>query len=518
MIKFDKEYVNKEEIIEFNILHDISEKLTSSLNLKITLRKIFKYLDQKIGLDAWLLLLLDPFENEVLIEKQYGKFEDPKKEKSLNKWKEIAKNSLNEEKTYIIPHIDQEVEVIGTHDFSGLGDESFICIPIIIGEQKIGAMCVNCPFKSDEMLHRMVKLLLVIALMIGQEIRLKQLMEKEKDVLKGENVQLKSELKEKYNIHNMIGKSSKMHEVFSSIQQVAHSNATVLIRGESGTGKELVAHAIHYLSKCAKGPFIRVNCGAIPENLIVTELFGHEKGAFTDAIETRRGKFELAAGGTIFLDEIGELSLLMQVKLLHVLQEKKFHRVGGEKDIKADVRVITATNRNLEEEITKGLFREDLYYRLNVFPIFLPPLRDRKADILLLVDHFIEKYGSENNKVINKIHTQAVELLINYEWPGNVRELQNAMERAVILSKDEEILPENLPVSLQSEEKSKEINMNGTLSEMIDAFQKEIIIKNLKETKGNISKSAKKLKTTMRVLNYKINQLSINYKEYRQSE
>ena len=298
------------------------------------------------------------------------------------------------------------------------------------------------------------------------------------------------------------------------IAQVSRSEATVLIRGESGTGKELVAQAIHYNSHRAAKPFVKVNCSALPESVIESELFGHEKGSFTGAINSRKGRFELADGGTIFLDEIGDLSPTIQVKLLRVLQEKEFERVGGNQTIRVNVRIITATNRNLEELMESSQFREDLYYRLNVFPIHIPPLRDRKSDILLLADHFIERYASKNHTTIRRISTPAIDLLTNYHWPGNVRELENCIERAVLLSVDEVIHSHHLPPSLQSAE-STDTEPSGSLQESLDNLERELIMDALKSTKGNMAKAARLLDITERIMGLRIQKHGINPRHFR---
>jgi len=241
-----------------------------------------------------------------------------------------------------------------------------------------------------------------------------------------------------------------MQDVYELIHKVAGTKATVLILGESGVGKELVANAIHYNGLTSDGPFIKFNCAALPENIVESELFGHEKGSFTGAVAMRKGRFEMADGGSIFLDEIGELSLPMQAKLLRVLQEKTFERVGGMRPVKVDLRIIAATNRNLLDMVEKGTFREDLYYRLNVFPITIPPLRERGSDVILLADHFVMAYANETGKDVKRISTPALNMLMAYHWPGNVRELENVIERSVILSEDGVIHGYNLPPSLQT--------------------------------------------------------------------
>ena len=274
--------------------------------------------------------------------------------------------------------------------------------------------------------------------------------------LLAENTELKQELRSRYKFDEIVGSSGKMHDVYKVIERVANSNATVLVRGESGTGKELVARAIHYNSLRAAKPFIAVSCAALPETLLESELFGHEKGAFTGAAGQKAGRFELANQGTLFLDEIAEVSLSMQVKLLRVLQERKFERIGGTKTLSMDVRMIAATNRNLEEAVAMSEFREDLYYRLQVIQIFLPPLRDRREDIPPLVEHFVEKFNTQNSRSIKFASPECMDLLMKYDWPGNIRELENAIERGVVLADpaSEYITPDLLPVAIQSASKA----------------------------------------------------------------
>jgi Nif-specific regulatory protein len=305
-----------------------------------------------------------------------------------------------------------------------------------------------------------------------------------------------------------------MQAVYDLIAQVSKSDATVLIRGESGVGKELVAHAIHYNSLRAPRPFIKVNCAALPETIIESELFGHERGAFTGAIAQRKGRFELAAGGTIFLDEIGDLSPTTQVKLLRVLQEKEFERVGGTSTIRADVRIITATNRNLEELVAEETFRQDLYYRLNVFPIHVPPLRERKTDILLLADHFIGKYSKASLKDVKRISTPAIDMLMSYHWPGNVRELENCIERAVLLTGEEVLHGHHLPPTLQTAEASG-TSHSGTLQEALDNLERNLILDALKSSRGNKAKAARALGISERLMGIRVEKHDLDSKRFR---
>jgi Nif-specific regulatory protein len=312
----------------------------------------------------------------------------------------------------------------------------------------------------------------------------------------------------------IIGTDNLMRRVYEMLLQVAPSDATVLITGESGTGKELVAAELHRLSRRAGQVLVKVNCAALPESIIESELFGHERGAFTGANAQRKGRFELADKGTIFLDEIGELSLPVQVKLLRVLQERELERVGGASTIKVNVRLIAASNRNLEEEVRAGRFRDDLFYRLNVFPLHIPPLRERKGDIVLLADHFVEKYADKNGKLIKRISTPAIDLLTSYSWPGNVRELENCIERAVILSADQVIHSYNLPPSLQSAV-STNTEPTTTLEAALSRLEKELIVESLKINNGNMAAAARQLGITERKMGLRVYHYGINWRLYR---
>jgi two-component system, NtrC family, response regulator AtoC len=312
--------------------------------------------------------------------------------------------------------------------------------------------------------------------------------------LRKEVDELRSELKNKYAFENIIGQCGGMQDVFKTVEKVVDSNVTVLIQGESGTGKELIARAIHHhsSSRSAK-PFVAVNCSALPESLLESELFGHEKGAFTGATTRRIGKFEQANGGTIFLDEIGLMSPATQSKLLRVLQEREFERVGGNEMVKVDVRVISATNKDIEEAMKNSEFREDLYYRISVFPIKLPPLRERKEDIPALIAHFIKKYNLQENKKIEGVSADGLELMMAYNWPGNVRELENAIERAIVLSNGPEIVANDLPAAVRALGEKRIYESDKTLAGWIEKLEEQALRQALLECEGNISKTAKTL-------------------------
>ena len=332
----------------------------------------------------------------------------------------------------------------------------------------------------------------------------------ERSQLIQENKALKAQLQERYTFSNIIYGSPKMEEVIGLVGRVAPSQATILIRGESGTGKELIANAIHFASSRSSMPLIKVNCSAIPESLLEGELFGHEKGAFTGATQRRIGRFEEANGGTIFLDEIGDLSPGTQVKLLRILQEKEFQRLGSNTTLKTDVRVIAATNQNLEEVMKKGLFREDLYYRLNVITIPLPPLRERREDIPLLIDYFLKKYSNVNQKTISDISKEARNLLLRHPYPGNVRELENLIERAVVLCRGEVITTQDLPYHLQEGKSEIEFRKREkSLPESLEEIEKDLITKALHQRQGVQTRAAESLGISERVLRYKIKKYGI---------
>jgi Nif-specific regulatory protein len=378
----------------------------------------------------------------------------------------------------------------------------------------VGCLGIDRSFDESYSLKQGKRLLLIIATMIAQHVINLETLQLEKDQLREENRRLRDELSNKFRITNIIGNSNKMREVFQMISQVSRSNATVLIRGESGTGKELAANAIHYNSLRVKNPFVKVNCAALPSNLVESELFGHEKGSFTGAIRQKQGKFQLANKGTIFLDEIGSIGLDVQVKLLRVLQEKEFERVGGYQTIKADVRIVAATNKNLEEAVEEESFRGDLYYRLNIFPIYMPPLRERKTDILLLANFFLEKYTKENHKDIRRFSTPAIDMLIQYHWPGNVRELENCIERAVLLCEEGVIHSYHLPPTVQTAEESGTLP-GRSLEDAVANLEREMIIDALKTSRGNMAKAAQIIETTERKFAYKAEKYRVDYKLYR---
>ncbi|MGW8188616.1 MAG: sigma 54-interacting transcriptional regulator [Desulfobacterales bacterium] len=502
---------------ETTLLYEISKALNEHLDLKKSLYKVLDILSSSLKMERGTITILDPLRNEIHIEVAHGISKSAVSRVKYQLGEGITGRVIQSGKMIVIPKISEEPHFLDrtasrrSRDFREL---SFFCTPIKKGNQVVGALSVDRLYDESYNLAEGKKLLSVVATMVAQHVINLETIQREKDQLRDENRRLRKELENKYRITNIIGNSNKMREVFQMVFQVSKSNATVLIRGESGTGKELVANSIHYNSHRAKTAFVKVNCAALPSNLIESELFGHELGAFTGAIKQKQGKFELANKGTIFLDEIGAIDLDVQASLLRVLQEKEFERVGGHKTIKTDVRVIAATNKNLEEAVEDGSFRGDLYYRLNVFPIYMPPLRERKTDMLLLADHFLEKYAHENGKDIRRFSTPAIDMLMNYHWPGNVRELENCIERAVLLCEEGVIHSYHLPPTLQTGVESDTLP-TLSMEEAVANLEREMIIDALKNTRGNITRAAEILQTTVRKFAYKANRYGVDFRHYR---
>ncbi len=507
----------RRKIQELSLLFEISRTLDESLDIKEVISPVLRLVAEHLGMLRGTISLLNRQTREISIEAAYGLSNSQQRKGKYRLGEGITGQVVQSGQPTVIPHISDDptfLDRTGARKGTKKGNMSFICVPIKIGKETIGALSVDRYFTEDIGLDEDVRLLSIIASMIAQAVKLRQSLQEERQRLLEENTRLQEELKDRFRPSNIIGNTSIMQEAFDLVAQVSKSDATVLIRGESGTGKELFAHALHYNSLRADKPFIKVNCAALPETIIESELFGHEKGAFTSAVSTRKGRFELANNGTIFLDEIGDLSPTVQVKLLRALQEKEFERVGGNTTLRTNVRIIAATNRNLELLMTKEKFREDLYYRLNVFPIHIPPLRDRKSDIIMLADHFIEKYSKQNKKSIKRISTPAINLLMSYHWPGNVRELENVIERAVLLSTDDVVHGHHLPPSLQSAE-STDTGLHSTLNEALDNLERELILDSLKSTKGNMAKAARRLGITERIMGLRVNKHNIDNLKYR---
>ncbi len=506
--------INKTD--QISLLYQITQVLNKTADLKQSLYYMLELLSKSQNMIRGTITILNPFSDEISIEVAHGISKSALQKGKYKLGEGITGQVIQTGEPVTISELSKDSRFLNrTASRKAVQNHeiSFICVPIKKEKQVIGALSVDRPYDKSYSLKDGEKLLSVVAAMIATQVIYLERTRVEKEKLTSENDRLQLELKKKYRMKNIIGNSNKMREVYQMISQVAASNATVLIRGESGTGKELVANSIHYNSLRAKNPFVKVNCAALPANLIESELFGHEKGSFTGALHQKTGKFELANKGTLFLDEIGSIEPEVQAKLLRVLQEKELERVGGNKTIKVDVRIVAATNRNLENAVTDGFFRNDLYYRLNVFPIYLPPLRERRTDVLVLADFFLEKYAMENNKKILRFSTPSIDMLMAYHWPGNVRELENCLERAVLLCEDQVIHSYHLPPTLQTGQASQTLP-SLSLEKAVGQLEREMIIDALKHTRGNISQAAQTLNTTVRKFSYKADKYDVDPRQY----
>jgi len=498
-------------------LLEISQALSGTLNLKAGMQRVLGTLIRHHSVVRGMVTLLR--DGELHAEAVEG-FEDRARNTQIKLGEGITGKVVESGKPIVVPRVSKEPAFLNlaSRRPDHLKQElSFICVPIVLNRQPIGALGVDLRFKPERDYDSSVKFLGVVSSMIAQALNVQRMVDEERRRLLDENTHLRQELRERYDFSNIIGTSGPTRQMYEQVAQVAQTNTTVLIRGESGTGKELIAHAIHYNSLRAKKPFIKVSCAALPDTLIESELFGYEKGAFTGANARKKGRFEMAEGGTLFLDEIGDINLSTQVKLLRVLQEREFERLGGTETVKVNVRMIAATNKDMEKAILEGTFREDLYYRLNVFTIFVPPLRDRKADLLLLADHFLEKFSHEHGKSIKRISTPAIDMLVSYHWPGNVREMENALERAVLVCDGAVIHGHHLPPSLQTADSSGTVT-RVSLKDAVAGYERDLILDALKTTRGNRAKAARLLDTTERILNYKVRGYGIDVRRFKTPE
>ncbi len=488
---------------EMECLFEISKVLSSSFNLWKNLKTTMKILSDYLDMRRGTITLYDKEKNELKIVVAHGLTEEQIKRGRYKLGEGIVGKVVESGEPIVVPDIEKEPLFLNR---TGARIEkkniSFLCVPIQIDREILGVLSVDRIFDESIDFEEDLRVLKIVATLIAQSLKLYYAFMEEKNRRK----ELEIELKKRYKFHNIVYASKKMEEVIKICLKIADTKTPVLIRGESGTGKELIARALHYNSSRSQGPFVAINCAAIPENLLEAELFGYEKGAFSGAYTTKKGKFELADGGTLFLDEIGDLPLSLQAKLLRVLQDQKVERLGGTTPIKVDVRIISATNKNLEEMIEEGTFREDLYWRLNVVPIYIPPLRERKEDIPVLIEYFLDKFNKEYNKNV-KISSESMKILLNYSWPGNVRELENIIERLVLLTEDGIIKEEDIPSYMRQNE-TNQIPAYG-LPSQISYLEKKRIIEALKECNFNQTKAAKLLGLTRRQLNYRIKKYNL---------
>lgn len=490
---------------ELAALHAIAKILAQPADLRDQLEQVLQEMSSRLGMQRGMISLLDREKKEAWLDVAHDVNIDGL-EVTYKPGEGITGKVVETGRPMAVANLGQETHFLdrtGARRHLNRAELSFLCVPIIYDSNVAGVLSADKVAVQVENLDKELALLSSVAELMAKAVHIRALEEENRRLRKivGQNRAPSMEI---------IGHSKPMQEVFGLVAQVADSNTTVLITGETGTGKELIARAIHNNSPRKGGPLVQVNCAAIPDTLIESELFGHERGAFTGALHQRRGRFEEANGGTIFLDEVGELSAAAQVKLLRVLQEKRFQPLGSSRVVNVNVRIIAATNRNLEQDILADRFRADLFYRLNVFPIYLPPLRERGSDVILLADHFLLKYSKEMGKDVKRISTSAIEVFLSHKWPGNVRELENCIERAVLLSKADHIDCQHLPPSLQIQEKEVDKKDKSKLSSVVEAQERALIIEALEETNGNQTKAAKKLGTTKRIIQYKISKMGIN--------
>lgn len=506
------EYQNR-HLRELKLLYKISNILAQSLDMREVVHPVLQELGRHMDMKYATLTLLNRNTGEIAIEVAEGLSEQQARKGRYRLGEGVTGKVVQTGQAAIIPKTSESPEFLDRTGRGKASDTSFVCVPIFVDKQVGGTLSVDQACKLEEDLQEDARLLEIVASMIAQGVKLRRQASEEMEALEMENERLRHDLADRFKPSNIVGNSREMQIVYDQIAKVAKSPSTVLILGETGTGKELVAHAIHYNSERADKPFVRVHCAALPENIIESELFGHEKGAFTGAVGERKGRFELADGGTIFLDEIGEISASLQVKLLRVLQEREFERVGGVRTIRVNIRVIAATNKDLLKMVREGTFREDLYYRLHIFPIYVPSLRKRKSDIVLLADFFLERYSVALGKDVRRLSSRVIDMLMSYHWAGNVRELENCMERAVLVAEGDVIYPHHLPPTLQTAEATG-TPIQGDLKSMVDTYERDIIDDALKSAKGNVAAAARALSTTQRIIGYKIKALNIDPKKY----
>jgi Nif-specific regulatory protein len=503
---------------ELALLFSISSAMQKSLDLTDLMRPLLKRLFEGMQMTRGTLVILNRDRDSFLITEGIGLPRDFSAEQYLKLIDPIIRRAIEKGDSVIQPNIldwlltDNDPKTIAKLNLDSA--TGLICVPVKHGDATLGTLNIERSYDPLIGWEPDLRLLGMVVALLAQAVSLRQEATENIASLRQDNMRLQKEIAHGFRPDNMIGTSGAIRTVYLHIDQVASSQTTVLIRGESGTGKELIAKAIHEKSNRSQKAFVKFNCAALADSIIESELFGHEKGAFTGALSMRKGRFELANGGTIFLDEIGDISLSTQVKLLRVLQEREYERVGGQTTLKTDVRIIAATSRDLEAMLEQGTFREDLYYRINVFPIFMPPLRERRCDILLLCDYFIEKYSSRVGVKPVRISSAAIDLLMSYHWPGNVRELENCIERAVLVARGHSIKAHHLPPTLQGKD-SVEKSTQATLEDAMEALEREMIVDTLKETNSNMAEAARRLGITERKIGLRVAKYGIDPKRFK---
>jgi len=484
------------------VLAEIDAACRAAPDLDVLLGRVLRRLEADLGWERPTVALLDPAHDELTIEAALGLTPS---EARRARW------SLGEGRTGQVAETGQAV-IVPTDDPQLVdptgadmpADHTFVAVPLVGSERPLGVLSGLRPPDDGDLDSHARQLQLVASILAGRV----------RDAVEHRRATTSDGPRHRFQPRGLLGRSRAMREVFELVGRVASSPTTVLLRGESGTGKELIARALHEHSPRSVRPFVAVNCAALPQSLVEAELFGHERGAFTGAEERRLGRFEAAHRGTLFLDEIGDLPLTMQVKLLRVLQSRVIERLGSTRSVEVDVRIIAATSRDLEAMVAEGSFREDLYYRLNVFPIALPPLRDRRSDVLLLADHFVETFNRSHGKAVKRIATPAIDMLMAYHWPGNVRELENCVERAVLMARDDVILGHHLPPSLQLPAGSTS-DEPQSLQAQLDRVEQDLIVDALKASRGNMARAARTLSITERQMGIRVRKYGIEPRSFK---
>ena len=499
---------------EITVLQEISSALVRERNVRTLLDDVLGILEKRMDMCRGMITLLQG--NELSIEASRGLNAEEKAHGHYRLGEGVTGRVAQTGRAEVVPDVHADSRFLNrTGARHGACPIAFVCVPLVHLGQVIGTLSVDRPNPPDftvDAFNRDVALLQIIANITAEAAAVCLKEREEREALVAENRRLRDMLAA--NPGDMLGNCREMRAVYEQIRQVAPSNATVLVRGASGTGKELVARAIQRMSSRRDKPFVTLNCAALPETLIESELFGHEKGSFTGADQRRIGRAEAADGGTLFLDEIGDLSVPLQVKLLRFLQERTFSRIGSNVEIHSDVRFIAATSRNLERMMAEGKFREDLYYRLSVFPISMPDLAARTGDVLLLAEHFMERMSMKYGKRVTKISAPAVNMLLAWKWPGNVRELENCIERAVLTATDDTIHGYNLPPQLQAEEFAESPFDAGeerkSLEARLEAYERHVLEDAVRRHGGNRSAAGRELGVSPRMMNYRLGRLGIN--------
>ena len=498
---------------DLEFVSEIAGILERSLDVREIVNPIMDVMTRHLGMKHATITLLNRKTNDILIDAAHGLTAQQARRGRYKLGEGVTGQVIESGEPILVERTSESPLFLNRTQRMSSHESSFICVPIKTGKTVIGALSADRPYEPEANLRHDMHIMMIVASLLAQSVRLRRSAQERGEKLESENERLRAELKDRFRPSNIIGNSHEMQMVYDQIAQVSKSQTSVLIEGETGTGKELVAHAIHYNSDRSDKPFIKAHCAALPENLIESELFGHVKGAFTGATTDRKGRFEMANGGTLFLDEIGEIPPAIQIKLLRVLQEREFERVGDTKTVKVNVRVIAATNRNLQQMAQEGTFREDLFYRLHVFPIYVPPLRKRKSDILQLADFFLEKYSKASGKNVRRLSSPVIDMLYSYHWPGNVRELENIVERGVILAEGDALHPHHLPPTLQTAEQVG-TPPKGSLKSLVETYERDLISDALKSARGNMAAAARSLETTQRIFGYKVHKYDVNPKQY----